>query len=209
MALKLYNTLANRIEEFKENEPGRVKYYTCGPTVYDFAHIGNLRAYMFEDLLKRYLIYKGYNVYHVMNITDIDDKTIKKANANNITIYELTKEYTKAFHEDLKTLNILSADKYPKATEHIKEMIEIVKILLKKGIAYKKGGSIYFSIKNYPEYGKLANIDLENLQMGTSVDIDEYNKENAQDFVLWKGKKSDEPFWEAEFGDGRPGCHLE
>jgi cysteinyl-tRNA synthetase len=209
MALKLYNTLANQIEEFRENVPGQVKLYTCGPTVYDFAHIGNLRAYMFEDLLKRYLLYRGYRVFHVMNITDIDDKTIKKANANNTTIFELTKQYTKAFYQDLKTLNILPADVYPKATEHIDEMVEMVEILLKKGYAYQKDGSIYFSIKNYPEYGKLANIDPENLKTGTSVDLDEYNKENAQDFVLWKGKKPEEPSWETDFGEGRPGWHLE
>lgn len=209
MPVKLYNTLTNRVEELITNEDGKVKFYTCGPTVYDYNHIGNFRSYIFEDLLKRYLLYKGYQVIHIMNITDIDDKTIKKSNLNKVPLEELTAKYTKAFFEDIKKLNILPADNYPKATEHLPEMLKMVKKLMDKGYAYKKDGSIYFSIKKFKDYGKLANIKPENLKIGTSVDLDEYNKENARDFVLWKGKKENEPSWEFELGAGRPGWHLE
>lgn len=209
MNLRLYNTLNNKIEDFKEIKKGKVGLYTCGPTVYDFAHIGNFRSYVFEDLFKRYLIYLGYNVKHIMNITDIDDKTIKKSNELGVNINEITQKYLKAFFKDIKTLNILKADIYPKATEHIKEMVELVEKLENNGYAYKKENSVYFNIEKFKSYGKLANVLKENLQTGVSVDSDEYDKENVQDFVLWKGKKEGEPYWETKYGEGRPGWHIE
>ncbi len=209
MALKLYNTLANKIEEFKEIEKGKVGLYMCGPTVYDHAHIGNFRSNTFQDILKRYLIYLGYEVKHVMNITDIDDKTIKKAIAQNIDLKEVTEEFTNSFFDDLNALNILKADVYPRATEHISEMKTMIGKLIDKGFAYKKGDSVYFNIEKFSGYGKLANITKDSLKTGVSVDQDEYDKDNVQDFVLWKGKKEEEPFWETAFGDGRPGWHIE
>jgi cysteinyl-tRNA synthetase len=208
--MRFYNTLTNKVEEFRELEEGKIGLYTCGPTVYDHAHIGNFRSYMVEDLIKRYFLYKGYKVTHIMNITDIDDKTIRKAIKLGVTLNGVTDQYIQSFLEDVETLNIIKADKYPRATEHIDEMLEIVDKLTENGYAYKKDDSVYFSIEKFEEYGKLANITKENLKTGTSVDADEYDKENVQDFVLWKGKKEDEPFWESEkYGDGRPGWHLE
>jgi len=209
MNLRLYNTLNNKIEDFKEIKKGKIGLYTCGPTVYDFAHIGNFRSYIFEDLFKRYLIYLGYNVKHVMNITDIDDKTIKKSNELGVDINGITEKYLKAFFKDIKILNILKADIYPKATEHIKEMVELIEKLENNGYAYKKENSVYFNIEKFKGYGKLANILKEKLKIGVSVDSDEYDKENAQDFVLWKGKKKDEPYWKTKYGEGRPGWHIE
>ena len=208
--MKFYNTLTNKIETFKEIKQGTIGLYTCGPTVYDYAHIGNFRSYMFEDLVKRYFIYKGYNVKHVMNITDIDDKTIKKANEMGISLDEVTAVYIKDFMEGIETLNILKADHYPRATGHIDEMLETVDQLYEKGYAYKKDNSVYFSIEKFSDYGKLANISRDALKTGASVDADEYDKDDVQDFVLWKGKKQGEPSWKSEkFGDGRPGWHLE
>ncbi|NIM16342.1 MAG: cysteine--tRNA ligase [Candidatus Aminicenantes bacterium] len=208
--MKFYNTLTNKIETFKEIKQGTIGLYTCGPTVYDYSHIGNFRSYMFEDLVKRYFIYKGYQVNHVMNITDIDDKTIKKANEMGTSLEEVTSIYIKTFMEDIETLNILKADHYPRATEHIDEMLETVDQLYEKGYAYKKDNSVYFSIEKFSDYGKLANISRDALKIGTSVDADEYDKDDVQDFVLWKGKKQGEPSWKSEkFGDGRPGWHLE
>ncbi len=209
MGLKLYNTLTNTIEPFKEINEGKVGLYMCGPTVYDSAHIGNFRSNTFQDIVKRYLIYSGYNVKHVMNITDIDDKIIKKALDQNVSIQEITKEHTESFFNDLDNLNIMKADVYPKATEHIEEMKDMVSTLLKKEFAYKKGDSVYFNIEKFDTYGKLANITKENLRVGVSVDKDEYDKNNVQDFVLWKERKGKEHYWETEFGDGRPGWHLE
>lgn len=207
--MKVYNTLSNSIEEFKEINKGKVGLYMCGPTVYDYAHIGNFRSNMSQDLVKRYLIYKGYDVFHVMNITDIDDKTIKKSNELNVSLREVTDKYTEAFMKDLETLNITKADVYPRATEHIDEMLGIVGKLEENGYAYQKDSSVYFSIDKMENYGRLANISKENLKVGVSVDADAYDKDNAQDFVLWKGKKEGEPSWESNYGEGRPGWHLE
>ena len=207
--LKVYNTLINKIEEFKAMEDGKIGLYTCGPTVYDFAHIGNFRSYVFEDLVKRYLLYLGYDVDHIMNITDIDDKTIRKSNQLGVTLNEVTDQYIQSFYEDIEKLNIIKADKYPRATEHIDEMIELIDRLKANGLVYTKGNSVYFSIDKYKDYGKLANISRENLQSGTGTDSDEYEKDNVQDFVLWKGKKEGEPSWDTKYGDGRPGWHLE
>lgn len=209
MSLKFYNTLSNRIEEFKEIEKGKVKFYMCGPTVYDRAHIGNFRSNMFQDLVKRYLLYLGYEVRHVMNITDVDDKIIKKALDLNCPISDVTAVYIKSFMDDLQTLNILKADVYPRATEHIKEMLELIEKLETNGYAYEKGDSVYFNISKFENYGKLANLSKGNLILGASVDSDEYDKDNVQDFVLWKGKKEGEPSWESKYGPGRPGWHIE
>lgn len=208
--MKFYNTLTNRVDEFNEIEKGKIGLYTCGPTVYDYAHIGNFRSYIFEDLVKRYFLYRGYKVLHVMNITDIDDKTIKRANEEGVQLNDVTDKYIKAFMEDIDTLNIDKADHYPRATDHVKEMLEIIDKLMEKGFAYSKDDSIYFSIEKFQDYGRLANISRENLRTGVSIDADEYDKDNVQDFVLWKSKKEGEPSWDAgKYPEGRPGWHLE
>ncbi|MFQ6069688.1 MAG: cysteine--tRNA ligase [Candidatus Aminicenantales bacterium] len=207
--IRFFNTLSGKIEPFKPITPAEVKLYTCGPTVYDYAHIGNFRAYVFEDLLKRFLIYKGYRVIHVMNITDVDDKTIKGAHAEGVNLSQYTQKFIEAFFEDIDRLNIARAEHYPRATEHIQEMVKIIKGLLKKGFAYKKDGSVYFSISRFPTYGALSNIKPEELRPGERIEADEYEKESIQDFALWKEKKEGEPFWETEVGPGRPGWHIE
>ncbi|MGE5340045.1 MAG: cysteine--tRNA ligase [Candidatus Omnitrophota bacterium] len=208
--MNFYNTLTNKVETFEEINPGKIGLYTCGPTVYDYAHIGNFRSYIVEDLIKRYFLYRGYEVKHVMNITDIDDKTIRKSNQMGVKLNEVTDVYIKAFMEDVEALNIVKADVYPRATDHIDEMLVLIDRLMEKGYAYQKDNSVYFSIAKFPDYGKLANISKDNLKTGVSVDSDEYEKEDVQDFVLWKGKKEGEPFWSSEtYGDGRPGWHIE
>jgi len=207
--IDFFNTLTGKKEEFVPISSGEVKLYTCGPTVYDFAHVGNFRAYIFEDLLKRFLQFIGYKVVHIMNITDIDDKTIRGANAQGVSLAEYTRKYIDSFFSDLKTVNIAPADGYPRATEHIPEMVAIIKRLIQKGYAYEKDGSYYFSIAKFPNYGHLSKIGLEELQPGQRVDVDEYEKENVHDFALWKAKKEGEPFWETEIGPGRPGWHIE
>jgi len=207
--MRFFNTMTRRLEEFREIEKGKIGLYTCGPTVYDFPHIGNYRSYVFEDLVKRFFTFSGYRVRHVMNITDIDDKTIRKANELGLPLAEVTQKFIDAFHSDLGILNILPADVYPRATAHIPEMLDLVSVLLEKGFAYEKDGSVYFSIERFRDYGRLANIDRDKLQLGAAVDSDEYEKESIQDFVLWKGKKPGEPSWPAPFGAGRPGWHIE
>ncbi|MFC1752641.1 cysteine--tRNA ligase [Thermoproteota archaeon] len=214
MALKIYNTLSRKKEEFKPLKEGIVGLYTCGPTVYDYAHIGNLRAMMFYDLVKRYLKYNDYDVNHVMNITDVDDKTIKGAKKQGKSLKEFTEFYEKEFFDDLGKLNIEKPDTIPRATEHIKEMTELIARLKKKGHTYEKAGSVYFSINSFEGYGKLANLDIENLKQnadGRMHDADEYEKENARDFALWKAYDEEDGnvFWETEFGKGRPGWHIE
>jgi cysteinyl-tRNA synthetase len=207
--IRFHNTLSGSVEPFIPIRPGEVKLYTCGPTVYDFPHIGNWRAYVFEDLLKRFLLFSGFKVTHVMNLTDVDDKTIRGAKARGLTLDEYTRPFIESFYADRDRLNILPADRYPRATEHIPEMVGIVKLLLDKGFAYKKDGSIYFSIAKFPTYGRLSKINLEDLKPGQRGDSDEYEKESVHDFALWKAKKEGEPFWETELGPGRPGWHLE
>jgi len=209
--MRFFNTLTRSLAEFHEIEKGKIGLYTCGPTVYDFPHIGNFRSYVFEDLVKRFFLFLGFHVKHVMNITDIDDKTIRKANETGMPLEQVTRKYIDAFHADLRTLNILPAGVYPRATEHIPEMVTLIAVLLEKGFAYEKDGSVYFSIERFKGYGRLANIDRENLKQGetAAADADEYEKESIQDFVLWKGKKPGEPSWPAPFGEGRPGWHIE
>lgn len=211
MALRFFNTFTKRIEEFAPIRPGEVRMYNCGPTVYDFAHIGNFRAYIFEDLLRRYLKYKGYKVTQVMNLTDIDDKSIRAAREQGIKLQEYTQKYKEAFFEDIDTLKIERAEHYPAATEHIPEMVEMIKRLLETGHAYRKDGSIYFQIKNFPNYGKLSGFDISQLRAGARIDADEYEKETASDFALWKAwdEEDGEVFWETELGKGRPGWHIE
>jgi cysteinyl-tRNA synthetase len=207
--IRFHNTLGGRVEEFVPLEPRLVKLYTCGPTVYDFPHIGNWRAYVFEDLLKRFLLFRGFKVVHVMNITDVDDKTIRGAKAKGIGLDAYTKPFIEAFFRDRDTLAILPADVYPRATEHISEMVGIVKTLLDKGYAYQKDGSVYFAIDRFPAYGRLSKISLEERRPGSRGDADEYEKESVHDFALWKAPKEGEPVWETEIGPGRPGWHLE
>jgi len=207
--MRFFNTMTRRQEEFREIEKGAIGLYTCGPTVYDYPHIGNYRSYVFEDLVKRFFIFSGYRVRHVMNITDIDDKTIRKANELGLPLAEVTQKFIDAFHGDIRTLNVLPADVYPRATAHIPEMLDLIAVLLEKGFAYEKEGSVYFSIERFKDYGRLANIDADNLQPGAAQEADEYEKESIQDFVLWKGKKPGEPSWPAPFGAGRPGWHIE
>ena len=207
--IRFFNTLSGTLEEFKPLREGEVRLYTCGPTVYDYPHIGNYRAYIFEDLLKRFLLLAGFKVIHVMNITDVDDKTIKGAARLGLSLQDYTAKYIEAFFEDIKTLRILPADLYPRATEHIPDMVKMVKGLLARGFAYYKEGSVYFSIEKFPAYGRLAKINLEELKAGARVDSDEYEKESVHDFALWKKAKEGEPFWETELGAGRPGWHIE
>jgi len=211
MALKIYNTLTRKVEEFKPIKDKKVGIYSCGPTVYDYAHIGNLRAYLTSDILKRVLIWNGFKVKQVMNITDVDDKTIKKSHEEKISLNQLTGKYEKAFLEDINSLNIIKPDILPKATQHIKEMVSIIKKLLKKGYAYKTNDGIYFSIKKFKNYGKLARIKTENLEQTERMKKDSYEKEEARDFALWKFHTSEDGnvFWNTEIGKGRPGWHIE
>jgi cysteinyl-tRNA synthetase len=203
--------MTRSLEEFRPMEPGVVKMYTCGPTVYAPAHIGNYRAYTFEDILRRYLIYKGYKVTQVMNLTDIDDKTIRDSNAKGITLGEHTQQFKDMFFQDIDRLNIQRAEYYPAATEHIEEMAAMVEKLLERGHAYRSGDSIYFKISTFPKYGSLSHMKIEDLKAGARVDSDEYEKETACDFALWKGwtEKDGAVYWETSLGKGRPGWHIE
>ncbi len=210
--LKFYNTLTRKKEEFKPIKKGFVGLYTCGPTIYNYAHIGNFRTYIFEDILRRYLKYKGFKVKQVMNLTDVDDKTIKNSQKEGMRLTEFTSKYADAFFEDINSLNIETAEHYPKATDHVKEMVKLISKLLKKGIAYKgEDGSIYFSVTKFKDYGKLANINVKELKAGARVKQDEYEKDSASDFALWKAwdKDDGEVYWETELGKGRPGWHIE
>ena len=213
MALRLYNTLGRKKQVFKPIKDKQVGMYVCGPTVYNYVHIGNLRPYVFADTLRRYLKYSGFKVKEVMNLTDVDDKTIRDSQKQGKSLREFTKIYEKAFLEDIKAMNIETPEVMPKATEHIKEMAAIVKKLLDKGIAYKAEDGIYFSIKKFKDYGKLSKIETKELEAGASdrVSRDEYDKENANDFALWKfyDKNDGDVFWETEIGKGRPGWHIE
>jgi cysteinyl-tRNA synthetase len=207
--LSFYNTLTRRLEPFESLEEGHARFYTCGPTVYNFSHIGNLRTFLFEDILRRTLKLFGWRVTQVMNLTDIDDKTIRSANEAGVSLREFTDKYIKAFFEDLDTLRIERAEHYPRATDYITEMAHLVKILEEGGHTYRSGDSIYYRISTFPGYGKLSRVRPDKTKAGARVDSDEYEKEDARDFVLWKGAKEHEPSWETEIGSGRPGWHLE
>lgn len=215
LSLHLYNTESRSKELFRPIQEGKVKMYTCGPTVYAYVHIGNWRTFVFEDLLRRTLELFGYQVHHVMNLTDVDDKTIKGAIAQGVTLDKYTQPYKEAFFSELQALNLLAAREYPCATQFVPEMIEMVNILLEKKVAYKgSDGSVYFNISQFPRYGCLSHLKLDELQAGSSarIAVDEYDKEHASDFVLWKHydpQRDGTIFWESPFGKGRPGWHLE
>ncbi len=210
--LHFYNSMTRRQESFKTLTPGHVGLYTCGPTVYNYAHIGNFRAYVFEDILRRTLEFAGYKVKQVMNLTDVDDKTIRGAKATQKALKDYTKPYIEAFFNDLKTLNIEPAEIYPAATDHIPEMKEMVQALFDKGIAYlSDDGSVYFSVSKIKDYGKLAHLDPSQLRSGVRINNDEYDKESFGDFALWKGwdENDGDVVWDAPWGKGRPGWHIE
>lgn len=214
MALKLYNTLTRSIEEFKPIDKKNVGLYTCGPTVYAYPHIGNYRAYIFADTLKRTLLYLGYKVNHIMNLTDIDDKTIRDSQVAGKSLKEFTEFFIEEFYKDQDKLNILPPTKYTKATDYVNEMVAIIEKLIEKGYAYKgDDGSIYFSIEKDKDYGKLSHLDISKLKENASgrIKTDEYEKDNIQDFALWKAwdKSDGDVFWETSLGKGRPGWHIE
>jgi cysteinyl-tRNA synthetase len=216
MSLHLYNTLTRQVEPFAPAAPPRVSLYTCGPTIYNYAHIGNFRTFLFEDLLRRWLEASGYEVFHVMNLTDVDDRTIAAANQRGVPLRQHVVPFAAAFFEDRDYLRIRPAHEYPRATEYIGPMIALTESLLGKGVAYKgDDGSVYFAIARYPEYGRLSQLDRRELKAGASdrVSSDEYAKEDARDFVLWKAAKPEDEAvqaaWDAPFGRGRPGWHLE
>jgi len=208
----IFNSLTRTKEKLTTLEPGHVKMYTCGPTVYNFAHIGNFRAYTFEDILRRVMLFNGFRVTQVMNLTDVDDKTIRGSKAAGVPLKFFTAPFCSAFFDDLKTLNIQSAEVYPAATDHIPEMLALVGKLFERGLAYtSEDGSVYFSVAKLPGYGKLAHLDLANLRAGTRVAQDEYEKESYGDFALWKGwdENDGDVVWDSPWGRGRPGWHLE
>jgi cysteinyl-tRNA synthetase len=211
MALRFYNTLTRKVEEFAPIEPGHVRLYTCGPTIHDFVHIGNFRTFLFEDLLRRYLKYKGLAVTQVMNLTDIDDKIIRKSIAEGTPFRDYTERYRRAFFQDLDTLGIEHAEHYPAASEHIPEMVELIEGLVREGYAYEVNGDYYFRINAFPDYGRLANIQIDQLKMGARVATDEYEKEQAGDFALWKAwdQEDGDIFWDTPLGRGRPGWSIE
>ncbi len=207
--LKLYNYLTRKKEIFRPLKKGSVGLYACGPTVYDYAHIGNLRAYVFDDLLRRILEFPGYRVRHVMNLTDVDDKTIRGAKGARKTLSAFTEVYARAFFRDLKQLNILPAWKYPRATGHVREMIGLIVRLLKKKLAYRTADGVYYAISKFKPYGRLSGLRRRRLKAGARIQADLYEKNQAQDFALWKAVKPSEPSWPAPFGHGRPGWHIE
>ncbi len=210
--MKVFNSLSRQEEELKPLENNEIRLYTCGPTVYNFAHIGNFRAYTFEDILRRVVKFNGMKIRQVMNLTDVDDKTIRGANAAGVALTDYTKTYKDAFFADLKKLNIEPAEVYPAATDHIPEMIALVDDLMKKGVAYQsEDGSVYFNVRKFPTYGQLAHIDFDNQRTGARCASDEYDKENVGDFALWKAwEPSDGPVgWDSPWGKGRPGWHIE
>jgi cysteinyl-tRNA synthetase len=212
MSFHVYNTLSRQQEELVPLEDHLVRMYTCGPTVYDYAHIGNFRAYIFEDLLRRYLKFRGFRVTQVMNLTDVDDKTIRGSRREELPLREYTKKYIDAFFEDIDTLRIERAEYYPAATDHIGNMIALIQTLMEKGYAYQSDdGSVYFSLEKFEDYGKLAHLDKEGLQAGARVSQDEYDKENVGDFALWKAwdEEDGDVSWPSPWGRGRPGWHIE
>ncbi|MDD4102549.1 MAG: cysteine--tRNA ligase [Kiritimatiellae bacterium] len=208
----IYNSLARDKESIQPLEDNHIRMYTCGPTVYNFAHIGNFRAYTFEDILRRTLLFNGYRVTQVMNLTDVDDKTIRGALAAGVSLNEFTHPFIKAFFEDLTKLNIQKAEFYPSATGHVPEMIALIEKLFERGLAYRsEDGSVYFNVANFEGYGKLSRLDRANLRAGARVAQDEYEKENYGDFALWKGwdASDGDVMWDSPWGRGRPGWHLE
>lgn len=209
--LNLYNTLTKRLEPFQPLDPPRVRMYVCGPTIYDYAHIGNFRTFLFSDLLRRYLKYLGYELHHVMNITDVDDKIIQRSMEQHETLRGYTDRYLAYFFEDFDALGAERPEEVLRATDHIPEMVALIERLTERGHTYQAEGSTYYRIGTFPGYGKLSGINLEGNQAGASerVDADEYTKEDARDFVLWKAARIGEPSWQTPLGEGRPGWHIE
>jgi cysteinyl-tRNA synthetase len=207
--LKLFNTLTREKETFVPLMPGQVRMYSCGPTVYSHPHIGNMRTFLWNDLLRRYLEWRGYRVTQIMNITDVDDRIIQNAKAAGQDIYSYTAPYISTFHESLRELRIRPADAYPRATAYIPQMVQLVERLNARGHAYVADGSTYFRVASFPEYGKLSRIEVDASSGYSRIDGDHYDKESVRDFVLWKAKKESEPSWPTKLGEGRPGWHLE
>jgi cysteinyl-tRNA synthetase len=209
MPLRFYNTLTQELELFRPLEPGVVRMYTCGPTVYNFVHIGNFRTFTFQDILRRWLAYRGYKLDHVMNVTDVEDKIINNAAKEHKSLEEYTSVYTRAFFEDAAALRLQQPEHVAPATKHIDAMVQAIGKLAEKGYTYTNEGSTYYRIASFPDYGKLSHNDFSGIRSGARVDVDEYDKADARDFVLWKARRGDEPYWETPFGDGRPGWHIE
>ena len=209
MALRFYNTLTRQTEEFVPLHPGEVRLYTCGPTVYDYAHIGNYRTFVFQDILRRFLKLRGFRLNHVMNLTDVDDRIIANAAAAGKSIRDYSERFVQAFFDDCKTLSIEAPEHWIRATDHIPDMVQLIQRLQEKTFTYPSEGSIYYRITKFPNYGKLSKIDLTGIQAGARVDNDRYEKESARDFALWKAPKPGEHFWETAIGPGRPGWHIE
>ena len=210
MALRLFNTLSGKIEEFQPLEDKIVKMYACGPTVYDYGHIGNFRTFIAVDILRRFLRQSGYQLQHVMNITDVDDKIIRNSAKAGVSVNEYTRKYERAFLEDVDTLNIEQPEHLVRATENIPDMARFIEELVEKGYAYRaEDGSYYFRIAKFPGYGKLSKKDFAGMEDGARVDVDEYEKDNARDFALWKAPKPGEQSWDTAIGPGRPGWHIE
>jgi len=209
MALRLYNTLSGQGEEFKPLLENRVGIYTCGPTVYDYAHIGNYRTFVFQDILRRYLQYRGYEVRQVMNLTDVDDKIVRNARAAGLGLRDYTDQYIQAFNIDRQLLNLQTPEVMVRATDQIDDMVKLIQTLQEKGYAYTSEGSVYFRVEKFADYGKLSKIDFSGNRAGARVDNDEYDKADARDFALWKRAKDGEPSWPTALGAGRPGWHIE
>ncbi|HDP99423.1 MAG TPA: cysteine--tRNA ligase [bacterium] len=208
MAIKIFNTLTKQKEELIPIEPGKIRMYLCGPTVYDFFHIGNARPFIIYDIFRRYLSYRGFEVKFVMNITDIDDKIIKKSADEQVDAATVAQKYSDAFFEDIKKLGIQPADKYPRATENIPEIIALIEKLVDKGLAYVVDGDVFFSVSDFQNYGKLSGKNIDQLKSGARIEVDS-RKKNPLDFALWKTVKEGEPYWDSPWGRGRPGWHIE
>ena len=206
--MRFYNTMSNKIEEFKTIEDGKVKMYVCGPTVYNYIHLGNARPIIVFDTLARYFKYRGYDVTYIQNFTDVDDKIIKRSNEEGISVEQVTEKYIEGFFEDIEPLNISDDIIRPKVTENIPEIIEIIKKLINEGFAYEKDGNVFFEVKKFEEYGHLSNQKIDELEIGARVNVME-EKNNPLDFALWKRKKEGEPYWDSPWGQGRPGWHIE
>lgn len=207
--IRFHNTLTGQTEPFVPLVPGKVTIYTCGPTVYNYAHIGNYRTFIFQDVLRRYLKSQRFQVEQVMNLTDVDDRIIQRAAEAGVSIREYTDKYIQAFLDDRRTLNMEVPEHVVRATDHIDEMVRLIQRLTEKGFTYNSEGSIYFRISKFPKYGQLSKIDVSGMQTGTRVDVDRYDKDNVRDFALWKSPKPGEHFWETPIGPGRPGWHIE
>ncbi len=208
-AIRFHNTMSGETEPFVPLTPGEVRVYTCGPTVYDFAHVGNFRTFVFQDILRRYLKSRGFRTLQVMNLTDVDDRIIQKAAAAGVSIREYTDKYIQAFLDDRAALNLQPPEHIARATEHIDDMVKLIQRLTARGYTYTSEGSTYYRIAKFPDYGKLSKIDVAGMQTGARVDMDRYDKDNARDFALWKAPKPGEHSWETAIGPGRPGWHIE